>query len=195
MPGKKRAADEATTEKRETRRSKVAKTEGAKTAGKAGTKGTARLKTSMGASTFKSRALPLHVNITSTPPAVAEGQETAAPADPGFLGSTTLAPSSFSTGSFGWKANKRMVIELPKGEGEEGEGEKVHVMLTINATVIGSKNVRDDGEEQEGQKEGEGTGTAEETAGETAESKPEEAPEAEAKESEDKPADAEEGAA
>ncbi|KAF8842539.1 hypothetical protein BDN67DRAFT_965675 [Paxillus ammoniavirescens] len=195
MPGKKRAAaDEATTEKRETRSSKVPRTEGAKTAGKASTKGTGRLKTSMGASTFKSRAFPLHVNITSTPLAVAEGQETAAPADPGFLGSTTLAPSSFSTGSFGWKGNKRMVIELPKGEGEE-EGEKVHVMLTINATVIGSKNVRDGGEEQEGQKEGEGTGAAEETAGETAESKPEEAQEAEAKETGDKPTAAEEGAA
>ncbi|KAF9228695.1 hypothetical protein BS17DRAFT_772370 [Gyrodon lividus] len=179
MAGKKRAAtDEATTE---TRSSKAPKTEGAKTAGKVGAKGTARLKTSIAASTFKSRARPLHVNITSTPPPVVEGQQSTTPADPGFLGSTTLAPSSFATGSFGWKGNKRLVVELPKGGGEEGE--KVHVMLTINATVIGSKDAKDDGEVQEDA----GERATEETAGETAESKPEEPPEAEEKESEDKP--------
>jgi len=94
-------------------------------------------------SVFKSRAVPLHVNITTT--ALPEGQESA-PADPGFLASTTLVPSTFSTGSFGWKGHKRMVVELPKAEGElgegEGEGEKVHVTLTYvfhsdNTTVFG----------------------------------------------------------
>lgn len=89
-------------------------------------------------SVFKSRAAPLHVNITTTAPP--EGQESAT-ADPGFLASTTLVPSTFSTGSFGWKGHKRMVVELPKAEGE-GEGEKVHVTLTYvfhsdNTTVFG----------------------------------------------------------
>ncbi|KAI9569026.1 hypothetical protein HD554DRAFT_2020987 [Boletus coccyginus] len=119
-------------------------------------------------SVFKSRAVPLHVNITTTAPP--EGQESAT-ADPGFLASTTLVPSTFSTGSFGWKGHKRMVVELPKADGE-GEGEKVHVTLTINATVIGSKDVKE-GEEPEGEKEGTGehTAEAEEAPGEAAESK------------------------
>lgn len=81
----------------------------------------------MAQSAFKSRAVPLHVSITTTSPSL-EGQESA-PVDPGFLASTTLDPSTFSTGSFGWKGHKRMVVELPKAEGE-GEGEKVHVTLT-----------------------------------------------------------------
>ena len=225
--GRKRAAAEDTTaEKRETRSSKVAKTEGAKTGGKAA-KGTARLKarliislkispyltcmvgsfatqTSMAQSAFKSRAVPLHVSITTTAPSL-EGQESA-PVDPGFLASTTLVPSTFSTGSFGWKGHKRMVVELPKAEGE-GEGEKVHVTLTyvfhsdnatvvwiptsqcrINATVIGSKDVKE-GEEHEGEKEGTaGEHAAEEPSGEAAGSKHGElSPGAEVKESEDNP--------
>ncbi|KAF9239692.1 hypothetical protein BU15DRAFT_74547 [Melanogaster broomeanus] len=190
MAGKKRAAaDLPSTEKRETRSSKVPKTESGRAAGKSGAKGTARLKTSMAASKFKSHAAPLHVNVTSTAPSVSEGQEPAEPVDPGFLGGTVLAPSSFSTGSFGWKGSKRLVVELPKGEAEVGE--KVHVM--INATVIGSKDVHEEGEEQEGEQGAEGA--AEQTAGETAESRHEEPPEAETKESEDKPTGAEESAA
>lgn len=217
IPGRKRAAAEDI-EKRETRSSKAAKTEGTKTAGKAA-KGTARLKarliplqdvspshrrifaqTSMAQSTFKSRAVPLHVSITTTSPAP-EGQE-AVPADPGFLASTTLVPSTFATGSFGWKGHKRMVVELPKAEGEE-EGEKVHVTLTyvfhsdhstvvwvstcrcrINATVIGSKDVKE-GDEHE---EGAGEHAAEEASGEPVESKQGELSSGgEVKESEDKP--------
>ncbi|KAN0075376.1 hypothetical protein V8E55_011399 [Tylopilus felleus] len=179
MAGRKRAAAEDI-EKRETRSSKAAKTEGTKTAGKAA-KGTARLKTSMAQSTFKSRAVPLHVSITTTSPAP-EGQE-AVPADPGFLASTTLVPSTFATGSFGWKGHKRMVVELPKAEGEE-EGEKVHVTLTINATVIGSKDVKE-GDEHE---EGAGEHAAEEASGEPVESKQGELSSGgEVKESEDKP--------
>lgn len=81
----------------------------------------------MAQSAFKSRAIPLHVSITTTAPAP-EGQEPV-PVDPGFLAGATLIPSTFSTGSFGWKGHKRMVVELPQAEGE-GEGEKVHVTLT-----------------------------------------------------------------
>ncbi|KAH0830361.1 hypothetical protein J3R83DRAFT_1755 [Lanmaoa asiatica] len=139
----------------------------------------------MAQSTFKSRAVPLYVSITTTTPSP-EGQE-AAPADPGFLASTTLVPSTFSTGSFGWKGHKRMVVELPMAEGE-GEGEKLHVTLTINATVIGSKDVKE-GDEHEGEKEGTEEHVAEEASGEVAVSKHGESPgvDVEAKESEDNP--------
>ncbi len=49
--------------------------------------------------------------------------------DPGFLGTSTLLPSTFATGSYGWKGSKRLTIELQNPEGGE-EKEKVHVMLT-----------------------------------------------------------------
>lgn len=82
----------------------------------------------MAASAFKSRALPLHVNLTHTPPAVPDDTTAnVASADPGFIGTTTLVPSTFATGSYGWKGNKRLTIELQNAEGEK---EKVHVMLT-----------------------------------------------------------------
>ena len=82
----------------------------------------------MAASAFKARALPLHVNITHTPPAIPDDESAnVASADPGFIGTTTLVPSSFSTGSFGWKGNKRITVELVNAEGEK---EKVNVMLT-----------------------------------------------------------------
>lgn len=155
----------------------------------------------MAQSTFKSRAVPLHVSITTTAPP--EGQDPA-PAGPGFLASTTLVPSTFATGSFGWKGHKRMVVELPKAEGE-GEGEKVHVTLTyvfhfpcatvawismsrcrINATVIGSKDVKE-GEEHEGEKEGTEEHATEEAPGEAVEPKHGGSPGSEAKESEDNP--------
>lgn len=81
-------------------------------------------------SAFKSNALPLHLNITHTPPVITEDDSTvpSASADPGFIGSTTLLPSVFSTGSYGWKGNKRVTIEVPNPEG--GENEKLQVMIT-----------------------------------------------------------------
>ncbi|KAG2075845.1 hypothetical protein BDR04DRAFT_1149563 [Suillus decipiens] len=150
MAGRKRAAEESATEKRETRSAKVPRTEGRKSAKGAGKKGAARLKTGMSATAFKSRAQPLHVNISHTrPPTDVEST------DPGFLEAIELVSSSFSTGSFGWKGSKRITVNLPKLEGEE-EGEKVHVMLTINATVIGSKGAKEEIEEgEEGEKSGE----------------------------------------
>ena len=88
----------------------------------------------MAASTFKARALPLHINITHTPPVLADdGTVSVASTDPGFVGTTTLVPSTFATGSYGWKGSKRLTIELenPNAEGgEDKEKEKVHVMLT-----------------------------------------------------------------
>jgi len=93
--------------------------------------------------------LPLHVNLTHTPPAITEDDSTTPShtADPGFLGAITLLPSSFNTGSYGWKGNKRLTIEIdnPDGSGKE----KVHVQLTINATVLGSKSAKSEDEEEE----------------------------------------------
>ncbi|KAG6845197.1 hypothetical protein H0H87_012524 [Tephrocybe sp. NHM501043] len=90
--------------------------------------------------TFTSTALPLHVNLTHTPPTIADPYTEAvsvASVDPGFIGNVTLVPSTFSTGSFGWKGNKRITVELQGSEGDQKE--KVQVMLSINATVVGSK--------------------------------------------------------
>jgi hypothetical protein len=81
-------------------------------------------------STFKSRALPLHANITHTPPSIPdEKTENAAPADPGFLGGVTLIATDFATGSYGWKGAKRFTVELDDPENPDGPKEKVHVML------------------------------------------------------------------
>ncbi|KAG2047527.1 hypothetical protein BDR06DRAFT_963800 [Suillus hirtellus] len=153
MAGRKRAAEESATEKRETRSAKVPRTEARKSAKGTGKKGAARLKTGLSAAAFKSRAQPLHVNISHTkPPTDVEST------DPGFLEAIELVSSGFSTGSFGWKGSKRLTVNLPKLEGEE-EGEAVHVMLTINATVIGSKGAKEEGEEgEEGEKSGEKVG-------------------------------------
>ncbi|TFY83095.1 hypothetical protein EWM64_g909 [Hericium alpestre] len=102
------------------------------------------LKAGLGANAFKARALPLHLNLTHTPPSIPDDEtKPAAPTDPGFIGTTALVPTTFTTGSYGWKGSKRLTIELPDPEGGDGK-EKVHVMLTINATVMGSKQAKDD---------------------------------------------------
>lgn len=56
--------------------------------------------------------------------------------DPGFVASMTLAPSVFATGSFGWKGSRRVAVELQNADGKK---EKVMVMMSLNATVVGSK--------------------------------------------------------
>ncbi len=71
----------------------------------------------------------MHINITHTSPDDATASGTSE--DPGFIGTSTLVPSTFATGSYGWKGSKRFTVELPSPEGGEGEEkEKVHVMLT-----------------------------------------------------------------
>jgi len=90
---------------------------------------------------FKEHALPLHVNITHTPPTVAEPASQAdtnptTSTDPGHVSSITLAPSIFSTGSFGWKGSTRVAVELADAEGQK---EMVMVTMSFNATVVGSK--------------------------------------------------------
>lgn len=67
--------------------------------------------------------------MTHTPPAIVEADD-AAHMDKGLIGTLTLVPDSFSTGSYGWKGSKRITVELQDSEGAEGEKEKVQVMLT-----------------------------------------------------------------
>ncbi|KII89303.1 hypothetical protein PLICRDRAFT_53762 [Plicaturopsis crispa FD-325 SS-3] len=135
MAGKKRASEDSAAS---TRATKAAKTDDASSPNKAA-KGRKGPKANLSSNDFKTRALPLHLNITHTPPSMTDKDTVSVEsADPGLIGSATLLPSSFSTGSYGWKGSKRIQIELDNPEG--GEKEKVHVMLTINATVMGSKD-------------------------------------------------------
>lgn len=141
------------------------------------------LQSTLSAAEFTSRALPLHVNITHTPPSITkeddnddnnssgkeeekapeEGNVNVTASDVGFIGNLTLVPTSFSTGSYGWKGSKRITVELQGGDSDkEGHKEKVQVILSsvlflqalytlmsrltapyklfrINATVLGSK--------------------------------------------------------
>lgn len=62
---------------------------------------------------FKAKALPLHVNITQTPPNLDESkdeQAAASTSDAGFIASIAMQPSAFSTGSYGWKGSRRITI-------------------------------------------------------------------------------------
>lgn len=52
------------------------------------------------------------------------------------MASITLAPSVFSTGSFGWKGSRKIAVELLNADGKK---ETVMVMMSFNATVQGSK--------------------------------------------------------
>ncbi|KAF5368871.1 hypothetical protein D9758_002837 [Tetrapyrgos nigripes] len=152
MAGTKRgAAEDSPSTSPRTRSSKVAKTDSSSTLasakkGKASAKGGKKgPKATLPASQFKAKALPLHVNITHTPPVASDdGATSAANVDPGQLGSVTLVASSFNTGSYGWKGSKRITVELENDDA--GEKEKVQVMLTINATVMGSKQAPGDEE-------------------------------------------------
>ncbi|KAJ7145848.1 hypothetical protein C8R44DRAFT_723736 [Mycena epipterygia] len=163
MAGTKRGAEDGPS----TRASKVAKTDNGATTSKAKKGGAkkAKLTQAIPTSAFKSKALPLHVNLTHTPPSLGDAESVpVAPQDPGHLGGLTLVPTSFATGSYGWKGNKRLTIELLNPEG--GEKEKVTVMLTINATVVGSKGAKEDGEkaDKEEEKEAEEEAAEEEAA-------------------------------
>ncbi|KAJ7619548.1 hypothetical protein FB45DRAFT_931061 [Roridomyces roridus] len=159
MAGTKRGADSDGPSKRA---SKVAKTDD-KPASKAKKGGAKKGATkAMATSAFKSKALPLHVNLTHTPPSIPDADTVpVAPTDPGFLGSLTLVPSEFNTKSYGWKGNKRLTIEIG-GEGEEKE--KVTVQLTINATVMGSKGAKKGDKEDEEEKDKEAEAAEEEAA-------------------------------
>lgn len=82
---------------------------------------------------FKEKALPLHLNVTHTPPTIAEDSVPATEADPGHLAAVTLTPSVFSAGSYGWKGSRRLTIEV---DGEDGKKEKVQVQLTYVPSIL-----------------------------------------------------------
>ncbi|KAF4614948.1 hypothetical protein D9613_003324 [Agrocybe pediades] len=155
MPPKaKRAAEESKEEA--SRATKVAKTT------KNGDAKKESAKAALTTEEFTQKALPIHVNITHSPPTIlregeidSEGKEevvtetenatSATTSDVGFIGNLTLVPGSFSTGSYGWKGSKRLTVELQGGELDaDGKQEKVQVMLSINATVLGSKPSKSD---------------------------------------------------
>nr|GAT60488.1 predicted protein [Mycena chlorophos] len=131
------------------RAAKAAKKAADDTPSKGGKKnGKAAAKAAIPVKEFKAKALPLHISVTHTPPALEEGKTPVAKLDPGHLGSLALVATSFSTGSYGWKGSKRLTIELQNSD--SGEKEKVSVMLNINATVMGSKNAKEeDGDKEE----------------------------------------------
>ncbi|CAE6525051.1 unnamed protein product [Rhizoctonia solani] len=109
--------------------------------------GKAKAKAHLSAEDFKAKALPLHVNITRTPPKLDESKDETAPAasDDGFLASIAMQPTAFQTGSYGWKGSRRMTIPLPGG----AEGETVTVMININASVTGSKDAAAEAEKED----------------------------------------------
>ncbi|KZT11564.1 uncharacterized protein LAESUDRAFT_692540 [Laetiporus sulphureus 93-53] len=167
MAGTKRAAEGEATGPT-TRSAKAPKTEHTHSRSrKGGKKGP---KVNIAASEFKARAAPLHVNFTHTPPVLPDAQGKEGVFDPstdaGYIGTATLLPSTFATGSYGWKGSKRFTVELQNSEGEEKE--KVHVMVTINATVMGSKGAKEEGGEEVAEEHVEGQ-SAEEHAEEKAE--------------------------
>lgn len=138
MTGRKRAAPEDAST---TRPAKTTKTGVGSAKGKGGPKATLSTKT------FKSQAHPLHISITHTPPPVEDSDKKASgePTDSGFLTALSLKPSSFTTGTYGWKGSKRITIEVDNPD--TGEKEKLQVQLTFNATVLGSKGKGGDDEE------------------------------------------------
>jgi len=154
MPPKKRSAESEPSKAgaTETRASKVAKTrkDAASTkAAKAASASPLREKkaakrppkNTMLAEDFQKSALPLHVHFTHTPPSVSSPEKGSSEPnksiDPGHLASVTMLPSTFSTGSHGWKASKPVAIELT--DPSTGKKTKVNVQISINAVVKGSK--------------------------------------------------------
>ncbi|KAF9453633.1 hypothetical protein P691DRAFT_812983 [Macrolepiota fuliginosa MF-IS2] len=90
------------------------------------------------ASVFAEKALPLHINLTHTPPKLTEDDGSVTPDDPGHIGTVTLVPCTQSTGDgYGWKGEKKVQVELlDVGDGEERI--QVETILSIKATVIGN---------------------------------------------------------
>ncbi|KAF7297187.1 hypothetical protein MIND_00951800 [Mycena indigotica] len=139
MAGTKRSSTDSGPSPRAAKAAKKATDDTPTNSKKGGAKKTA--KPAISTSDFKHKALPLHVNLTHTPPTLSEDKTAVANIDPGHLGSLALVATSFSTGSYGWKGSKRLTVELQNSD--SGEKEKVSVMLTINATVVGSKGAKD----------------------------------------------------
>ncbi|KAJ7897720.1 hypothetical protein B0H14DRAFT_3124606 [Mycena olivaceomarginata] len=145
MAGIKRSAEDNLSP---TRASKVAKTDEDNTSKGNNSDGINAKKTVPTTDVFKSKALPLHLTLTHTPPTVADADTVVASLDPGHLSDLSLVPTSFKTGSYGWKGNKRLTVELVGAEG--GEVDRVTVVLTINAIVVGSKAANEEKEKKDG---------------------------------------------
>jgi zona occludens toxin (predicted ATPase) len=77
---------------------------------------------------FMSNAPKIYVNLTHTPPPTDADGAPSTVDDLGFLGNLVLVPTSFSTGSYGWKTSKKLTIELEDSQGGS-EKEKLQVIL------------------------------------------------------------------
>ncbi|KAJ1310248.1 hypothetical protein OPQ81_006990 [Rhizoctonia solani] len=108
--------------------------------------GKTKAKVPLSADDFKAKALPLHVNLTRTPPKLDDSKDESSPtSDEGFIASIAMQPTTFQTRSYGWKGSRRMTIPLPGG----AEGETVTVMININASVLGSKDAAVEAEKED----------------------------------------------
>lgn len=152
MAPKRKAEAEEVVETREARPSRAAKVAKTSTDDKAtkpkATKAKSKKEPLPSKEEFKASALPLHVNITHTPPPI--DQVSAASQTPGFMGHIVLTPTEFNTRSYGWKGSKKLYVELQNSEGPDKK--KVWVQLNINATVVGSKPDDEEGEQKEEEK-------------------------------------------
>ncbi|KAF8479109.1 hypothetical protein DFH94DRAFT_693481 [Russula ochroleuca] len=127
--GKKRSADEANVATREDGTKRRESTGSGKDV-----KGGLKVARVMPASDFKARAVPLHVAVSRTPPAVRDDKSASpAPIDTDFIGAVALQPCSFTTGSYGWKGSKRLAIDVVDPPAARKRRSR------INATVMGSK--------------------------------------------------------
>ncbi|KAJ7830510.1 hypothetical protein B0H14DRAFT_2807377 [Mycena olivaceomarginata] len=150
MAGTKRGAEDGPA----TRASKVAKTDKNSSTSKPKKGGAKKAKVPYRPLRSRARRCRCTSTLPTRPPSLSDGDTVpAAPTDPGHLGSLTLVAKSFKTGSYGWTGSKRLTIELLNPEG--GDKEKVNVMLTINATVLGSKDADGDKEEEKEEKDAE----------------------------------------
>ncbi|EKM83127.1 hypothetical protein AGABI1DRAFT_69321 [Agaricus bisporus var. burnettii JB137-S8] len=70
------------------------------------------LKETPPASIFTEKVLPLHANITHSPPNLLEDGESERVDDPGHIGTLTLVPCTFADGSLGWKGRRKVNVEL-----------------------------------------------------------------------------------
>ncbi|KAJ3570124.1 hypothetical protein NP233_g4609 [Leucocoprinus birnbaumii] len=89
-------------------------------------------------SAFSKQALPLHINLTHTPPRMPDVDEVVVPDDPGHIGTLTLVPCTLPSGGYGWKGQRTVEVELLDVERGE-ERKQVEVLLSVEAVVADSR--------------------------------------------------------
>jgi len=145
MIGKRKAEADASG-KAEARSTKSAKVEKAsKSSSKPAPKAKATKRPTLTAEAFKQAAASLQLSLTHTPTSASvpevNGGESGTGAnkstDSEAIAELSATPTVFSAGSYGWRGQQRVNIELKNPE--TGEKETVNVTINVNATVLGSK--------------------------------------------------------